>query len=117
MVRQLQQYWLREYVRLPAEQHVAALGKWLGCNDEAAIDAALERLSGTGLGALDNRLALLEADRAAFEASKDPAVQLAVALMPTVMEMEAQQKAREGDELLARPLFLDRKSTRLNSSH
>src|SRR3546814_3514035 len=26
--------------------------------------------------------------------------------MPTVMEMEAQQKAREGDELLARPLFL-----------
>ncbi|MDQ2702322.1 MAG: S46 family peptidase [Pseudomonadota bacterium] len=106
MDRQLQEYWLRQYVKLPAGQHVAALDKWLGGNDEAAIQAALERLSGTGLGALDNRLALLEADRAAFEASKDPAVQLAVALMPTVMEMEAQQKAREGDELLARPLFL-----------
>ena len=106
MDRQLQQYWLREYVKLPADQHVAALDKWLGGNDEAAIDAALERLSGTSLGALDDRLALLQADRAAFEASKDPAVQLAVALMPTVMEMEAQQKVREGDELLARPLFL-----------
>ena len=106
MDRQLQQYWLREYVKLPADQHVAALDKWLGGNDEAAIDAALERLSGTSLGSLDDRLALLQADRAAFEASKDPAVQLAVALMPTVMEMEAQQKVREGDELLARPLFL-----------
>ena len=106
MDRQLQQYWLREYVKLPADQHVAALDKWLGGNDEAAIDAALERLSGTSLGSLDDRLALLQADRAAFEASKDPAVQLAVALMPTAMEMEAQQKVREGDELLARPLFL-----------
>ena len=106
MDRQLQQYWLREYVKLPADQHVAALDKWLGGNDEAAIDAALERLSGTSLGSLDDRLALLQADRAAFEASKDPAVQLAVALMPTVMKMEAQQKVREGDELLARPLFL-----------
>ena len=106
MDRQLQQYWLREYVKLPADQHVAALDKWLGGNDEAAIDTALERLSGTSLGSLDDRLALLQADRAAFEASKDPAVQLAVALMPTVMEMEAQQKVREGDELLARPLFL-----------
>src|SRR5690606_2243092 len=106
MDRQLQAYWLGEYVKLPADQHVAALDEWLGGNDDAAIDAALERLSGTGLGTLENRMALLQADRAAFESSKDPAVQLAVALMPTVLEMEAQQKAREGDELLARPLFL-----------
>src|SRR5690606_12708167 len=87
MDRQLQEYWLREYVKLPDDQHVAARDVWLAGNDEAALQAALDRLSGTGLGALDNRLALLEADRAAFEASRDPAVQLAVALMPTVMEM------------------------------
>src|SRR5690606_9446250 len=106
MDRQLQEYWLQQYVKLPADQHVAALDAWLGGTDAAAVEAALERLARTGLGDLDERMALLQADRAAFEASKDPAVQLAVALMPTMMEMEAQQEAREGDELLARPLFL-----------
>jgi hypothetical protein len=106
MDRQLQEYWLREYARLPAGQHVAALDAWLGGNDEAAIQAALDRLAGTGLGDTDARLALLQADRAAFEASDDPAVRLAVALMPTVLEMEQKQKVRNGDELLARPVFL-----------
>jgi len=106
MDRQLQEYWLRQYIALPADQHVAALDSWLGGNDEAAVQRALDRLSGTGLGQLDNRLALLEADRAAFEASQDPAVQLAVALMPTIMEMEQRDKAIKGEELLARPVYL-----------
>ena len=106
MDRQLQEYWLRQYIALPADQHVAALDAWLGGNDEAAVQRALDRLAKTGLGALDNRLALLEGDRAAFEASEDPAVQLAVALMPTILDMEAQAKAIDGDELLARPVYL-----------
>nr|WP_140909084.1 S46 family peptidase [Luteimonas lumbrici] len=106
MDRQIQEYWLRQYVALPADQHVAALDAWLGGNDEAAIQRALERLSGTRLGDLDARMALLQADPAAFESSEDPAVQLAVALMPTVLEMEAQQEVRTGEALLARPVFL-----------
>jgi hypothetical protein len=106
MDRQIQEYWLRQYIALPADQHVAALDAWLGGTDEAAIDRALDRLAETDLGELDARMALLHADPAAFKASDDPAVQLAVALMPTVLEMEAQQEARTGEALLARPVYL-----------
>ncbi|MEO5962110.1 MAG: S46 family peptidase [Thermomonas sp.] len=106
MDRQLQQYWLREYIKLPAAQRVAAVDQWLGGNDEAAVQAALAKLAGTELGSLDKRLALLKADRAAFEASNDPAVQFAVAVMPTLLALEEQEKTRTGDALVARPLYL-----------
>jgi hypothetical protein len=116
MDRQLQEYWLREYIRLPAPQRVAAIDAWLGGSDEAAVQRALDRLAGTGLGRLQTRLALMGADRDAFEASKDPAVDFAVALMPTLLALETQAKARRGDELLARPAFLqavaDQKASR-----
>src|SRR5690606_36672813 len=55
---------------------------------------------------LDTRLALLQADRAAFEASGDPAVQFAVAVVPTLLALEVQAETRAGDALLARPVFL-----------
>ena len=106
MDRQLQEYWLREYVKLPQAQHVAAVDQWLGGNDEAAIQAALDKLAATRLGQLDARLALLEADRATFESSTDPAVQFAVAVMPTLLELEQQAETRAGDALLARPVYL-----------
>ena len=106
MDRQLQAYWLREYLDLPEAQRVAAIDAWLGGNDAAAVEAALDRLSGTDLGDLDTRLALLSADRAAFESSDDPAVKFAVALMPTLLDLEAQADVRRGRELVARPLFL-----------
>ncbi len=106
MDRQLQAYWLGEYVKLPQAQRVVAVDEWLGGNDEAAIQAALDNLARTDLGELNTRLALLEADRAAFEASTDPAVQFAVAVMPTLLKLEEQAKTRTGDALLARPLYL-----------
>jgi len=106
MDRQLQEYWLREYVKLPQAQRVAAVDAWLGGNDEAAIQAALDKLSATKLGDLEARTALFKADRAAFEASTDPAVQFAVAVMPTLLELEQQDKTEAGEELVARPVFL-----------
>ncbi|MGH8085191.1 MAG: S46 family peptidase [Lysobacter sp.] len=106
MDRQLQEYWLREYVKLPADQRVTAIDGWLGGSDEAAIQVALDTLAGTGLGDLDTRLSLLQADRAAFEASEDPALQFAVAVMPTLLALEEQAETRAGDELLARPVYL-----------
>ncbi len=106
MDRQLQQYWLDRYVALPAEQHIAAVDGWLGGSDKAAADKALARLDGSKLGSLDERLKWFNADKAAFEASSDPAIQYAVAVMPTLMEMETKSKAVYGTALQARPLYL-----------
>ncbi|QNU14514.1 S46 family peptidase [Thermomonas sp. XSG] len=106
MDRQLQQYWLDRYVALPAEQHVAAVDGWLGGSDKAAADKALARLDGSKLGSLEERLKWFNADKAAFEASTDPAIQYAVAVMPTLMDMEKKAKAVYGTALQARPLYL-----------
>ncbi len=106
MDRQLQQYWLDRYVALPADQHVEAVDAWLGGSDKAAADKALARLDASKLGSLDERLKWLAADRAAFEASTDPAIQYAVAVTPTLLEMEEKAKAVYGTALQARPLYL-----------
>lgn len=106
MDRQLQKYWLDQYVALPAAQHVPAVDKWLGGGNQAAADKSMLRLDNTKLGNLDERLKWLAADRAAFEASTDPAIQYAVAVMPTLLEMEKQSKIRYGEALQATPLYL-----------
>ena len=106
MDRELQAYWLREYIKLPPSQRVAAVDQWLAGNDEKAVKRALDKLARTDLRNADKRMALLGADRAAFEASKDPAVQFAVAIMPTVLKLEQEGKTRAGDALIARPVYL-----------
>ena len=107
MDQQLQQYWLSQYVALPAAQRDnEALNQWLAGSDSAAVDALVARLAGTQLGSLDERLKWLKADRAAFEASTDPAIQYAVAAMPALLKQEEQKKIREGESLTARPLYL-----------
>ena len=106
MDRQLQQYWLDRYIALPSQQHVAAVDAWLGGSDKAAADKALARLDASKLGNLDERLKWFAADRAAFEASTDPAIQYAVAVMPTLLEMEEKAQAVYGTALHARPLYL-----------
>lgn len=106
MDRQLQEYWLNEYIKLPADQRVAAVDTWLGGNDAAAVKRALDRLAGTKLGSTEDRLTWFAADRKAFEASKDPAIQYAVAVMPTLLKLEQERKARAGENLAARPVYL-----------
>ena len=106
MDRQLQAYWLEQYLKLPAAQRVAAIDAWLGGNDAAAVKRALDRLAGTALGSTEERLKWLSADRAAFEASTDPAIQYAVAVMPTLLKLEQERKTRAGENLAARPVYL-----------
>ncbi|MGI8561921.1 MAG: S46 family peptidase [Luteimonas sp.] len=106
MDRELQRYWLNQYVQLPQAQRVPAIDKWLGGSDAKAIDRALDRLARSELSGADARMQWLTADRAAFEKSKDPAIQYAVAVMPTLLELEKQRKIRAGDALAARPLYL-----------
>ena len=106
MDRQLQRYWLMEYLKLPAAQRVAAIDSWLGGNDAAAVDRALDRLGKSELKNADARLKWFAADKAAFEKSKDPAIQYAVAVMPTIMKLEEEGKTRSGEVLVARPAYL-----------
>ena len=106
MDRQLQEYWLNEYIKLPADQRVAAVDAWLGGNDAAAVKRALDRLAGTKLGSTEERLKWFAADRKAFEASNDPAIQYAVAVMPTLLKLEQERKTRAGENLAARPVYL-----------
>jgi len=106
MDRELQQYWLQQYVALPADQHDQAIDKWLGGSDAKQINKALNSLGKSKLGDADERLRWFKADRKAFEASKDPAIQYAVAMMPTLLEQEDERKTRAGESMLARPVYL-----------
>jgi len=106
MDRQLQAYWLGEYLKLPADQRVAAVDTWLGGNNAAAVKRALDRLAGTKLGTTEERLKWFAADRKAFEASNDPAIKYAVAVMPTLLKLEQERKTRAGENLAARPVYL-----------
>ncbi len=102
MDRPLQAYWLEEYAALPANQHLPAMDQWLGGD----VDAAVARLDGTRLGNTEERLKWLKADRAAFEASDDPAIRYAVAVMPALFALETQEKTQKGEQLKYRPVFL-----------
>ncbi len=106
MDRKLQAYWLNEYIKLPAAQRVDAVDTWLGGNDAAAIEGALDKLATSKLVNSDERLKWFAADRAAFEKSNDPAIQYAVAVMPTLLKLEEQRKTRSGEILAARPVYL-----------
>ncbi len=102
----LQRYWLTQYVDLPKQQRLAALDRWLGGDSEKAVSRAVARLAKTRLGDAAERGKWFTADSKAFESSKDPAIQYAVALMPALLEQERARKTREGENLLARPLYL-----------
>jgi hypothetical protein len=106
MDRELMRYWLGQYLRLPKEQRLQAMDTWLKGNDDKAIASALKSLAATKLGNTDERLRWMNADRKAFESSKDPAIRYAVAMMPTLLRLEEARKSRAGDSMVARPIFL-----------
>lgn len=106
MDRELMRYWLGQYVRLPKEQRLQAMDTWLKGSDDKAIASALKSLAATKLGSTDERLRWMNADRKAFESSKDPAIRYAVTMMPTLLRLEEARKSRAGDSMVARPVFL-----------
>ena len=96
---------------VPAAQRVTALDRWLGigAGDTTipGLDAKLDALyAGSKLGGADTRLALLKADKAAIPASGDAALQLAVALMPALLQLEADAEARAGRISALRPQYM-----------
>ncbi|KRG73656.1 dipeptidyl-peptidase 7 [Stenotrophomonas ginsengisoli] len=107
MDAQIQAYWLGQYAALPAAQrNNPVLEQWLGGTDAAAVNVLVTRLGGSQLGSLEERLKWFGADKAAFEASTDPAIQYAVAVMPALLEQENARKTRAGEALTARATYL-----------
>lgn len=96
--------------RVPAAQRVPELDAWLGIGAADTtipeLDARLEALYASALGDQAERLRWLQADAAAIEASTDPALQFAVALMPVLLADEELEEARAGRISALRPQFM-----------
>ncbi len=107
MEKKLLAFWLAQYQKLSAAQRIPAVDAWLGGNEAADITRALDATySATRLAPTDARLALMTADRAAFETSTDPLLKLAVALQPAMLVIEDATKARAGSSSRYRPVYL-----------
>lgn len=98
------------YQAQPEEAQIQAFNTALGL-DEAVNAGSLDNLltgmySNTTLNDAEVRLKWLKADKAAFEASNDPFIRLAVALYDTEMEIEDKTKRLEGQEAALQPKYM-----------
>jgi len=107
MDRKILNYWLQQYIQLSKAEHLPALDKWLGGNTQAAIDKALDDLyANTRLVNEGERAKWWAAPRKQFEASNDSMIKLAVALMPTFLQIEEDERRDSGDDVKYRPQYL-----------
>ncbi len=110
--RALLSYMLESYLALPADQHVAELDRWIaggdGAPDAQALAARLDELyAKTTLTDTEQRLKWFKSDRKAIEASTDPVLKMAVALMPAWLRIEDQIKTYQGQETRNRPAWMN----------
>jgi len=110
--RALLGYMMESYLALPAEQHLAELDRWIA-GGNAAPDAAMlaarvdEMYAKTTLTDTEQRLKWFKSDRKAIEASTDPVLMMAVALMPAWLRVEDQIKTYQGQETRNRPAWMN----------
>ncbi len=107
MALRLQRY----AANVPADQRVPELDAWLGISatDKTipGLDAKLDALyAGSKLGDVETRLGWLKADKDKVEASDDPALQFAVQVMPAILRLEQDYKARSGRVSALRPQYM-----------
>ncbi|QYJ79583.1 S46 family peptidase [Shewanella acanthi] len=102
---------LKRYAALPAEQRLPAMDKAFGIDskfDATKLSKTLDKLyAKTELGKKDVRLGWMDKSVADFKASKDPFIQIAVALYDTDISEEKKQKALEGELMKVRPQYMD----------
>ncbi|MCH1918059.1 S46 family peptidase [Shewanella sp. A3A] len=102
---------LNRYAELPASEHLPAYDKFFGIEkgvDAAKLHKKLDSMfAQTELGNKDTRLAWLDKSVADFKASKDPMIQLAVALYDTQEQQRNQQKQLDGDLMKVRPQYME----------
>jgi hypothetical protein len=106
--QQMLVYALQRYVKLPADQRLPALDRWLdGASDPAALTrqvAALYR--GSQLADTATRVQWLNASPAQIAASHDTWLQLMRALLPNLLAYEHDQKAIAGDDARLRARYM-----------
>ena len=108
----LLQHTFELYAALPDAERLPVMDGWFGldgaADPAAAIAARLDAMyAATSLVDADERMPLLDADRATLEASEDPFVKFAVAMYDTNLALEAEDEALEGRLLEARPPFME----------
>jgi hypothetical protein len=112
--RAIFRYNLLEVAKLPEGSRIAALDKAAGltpgmsdADAGKAIDALLDKLyPGTRLFDKDTRLSLLDKSTAEVLATKDPFIELAVAMYPESHEVEERKKAQEGQRSRLAPTYI-----------
>jgi len=101
---------LKGYQAQPASQKVDMLDKLLGLddsNDTAQLPQLLDQFyADTNLNDVETRLALMKASPAEFERSKDPFIQLAVALYDEDIAQETASKDRKGRYTALEPQYM-----------
>lgn len=98
---------LIQYKGLPKEQHIAEFDAVFPGADPDALQAALDSLyADTRLGDEAERLRLMNAPATELTASGDSLLKAASALMPALLRLEEQSKAREGELLRLRPAYM-----------
>ncbi|MCH7779377.1 MAG: S46 family peptidase [Acidobacteria bacterium] len=101
-------FYLEEYQKLPADQRVVEFDGFLGLDDPSQLPARIDAMyAETKLGDTETRLNWIEADRAAFEASDDSFIRLAVVLYNGDREREAEQEAEAGEFQAARSRYME----------
>lgn len=97
---------LERHRALPAAQRVAELDAVFGA-DEDATGAALDVLyANTRLADADERRRLLRAAPSQVAQSDDSLLRAAARLLPAILRLEAQEKARDGELLRLRPAYM-----------
>lgn len=109
--RALLEFMLGQLIALPPEQRIERLDRWVAGSAQAPtpelLKARLDALYGqTQLASSDQRMKWLKSDRKAVESAADPALALAVALMPALLEIESEAKNFEGQETRYRPEWM-----------
>jgi V8-like Glu-specific endopeptidase len=106
--QQFMVYALERYLKLPADQRMPSLDKWLaGASDRAALVRKVAALyAGTKLTDTDARVKWLDATPEQIRASDDTWLQLMVALMPDLLAADHRDKALAGDYATSRPRYM-----------
>lgn len=97
---------LRQYQALPAAQHVAEFDAVFGASP-AQLQSKLDALyAGTRLGDEAERLRAMQASAADLAASNDTLLVAAATLVPAIIRMDEEGKARQGELLRLRPAYM-----------